>query len=73
MKKDTLTDEKENEREEKIKEEHVCKFIWITPDEKDYGEYVKFGEINNHICESNKKLTKKYLKNFSLTKFQRGY
>ena len=27
MKKDTLTDEKENEREEKIKEEHVCKFI----------------------------------------------
>ena len=46
---------KENEREEKINEEIGCKFIRINPDEKHYDGYVKFGEINNHISESNKK------------------
>ena len=53
---------KENEREEKIKEELGCKFIRINSDEKDYYEYVKFGEINNHISESDKKSTKKSTK-----------
>ena len=48
---------KENKREEKIKEELDYKFIRINPDEKDYDEYVIFSEINNHISESNKKLT----------------
>ena len=59
---------KENEREKKIKEKLDCKFIRINPDGKDYYEYVKFGEINNHINESNKKLTKKSL----IDKFSKG-
>ena len=58
----TGTDErKENARQEKIKEELDCKFNRINPDERDYDEYVKFGELNNHISESNKKSTKKSL------------
>ena len=52
---------KENEREGKTKEKFVCKFIRINPDEQDYDEYSKFGETNNHISESNKNLTKKFL------------
>ena len=47
----------------KIKEELGCKFYSINADEQDYDEYVKFGEINNHISESNKKSTKNQLKN----------
>ena len=59
----TGTDErKENARQEKIKEELDCKFNRINPDERDYDEYVKFGELNNHISESNKKSTKKSAK-----------
>ena len=59
----TGTDErKENARQEKINEELDCKFNRINPDERDYDEYVKFGELNNHISESNKKSTKKSAK-----------
>ena len=59
----TGTDErKENARHGKIKEELDCKFNRINPDERDYDEYGKFGEINNHISESNKKSTKKSTK-----------
>ena len=61
-KRQTGTDErKENARQEKIKEELDCKFKRINPDERDYDEYVKFGDIKNHISESNKKSTKKSL------------
>lgn len=61
MTKDTLTQikKKENERGEKIKEELGCKFIRITPDKKDYNEYVEFSEINNSISESNKRINRR--------------
>ena len=49
--------EKKIKEKKKIKEELDYKFIRINPDEKDYDEYVIFSEINNHISESNKKLT----------------
>ena len=57
-------EKKEKEREKRIKEKLGCKFIRINPDEKDYDEYVKFGEINNHLSESNEKSTKKSLIEF---------
>ena len=61
MTKDTLTQikKKENERGEKIKDELGCKFIRITPDKKDYNEYVEFSEINNSISESNKRINRR--------------
>ena len=49
---------KEIERQETIEKELGCKFIRINPEEKDYDEYAKFGEVNNHISESNKKSAK---------------
>ena len=45
---------KKVEKQEEIEKELACKFIRINPDEKDYDEYTKSGEINNHISESNK-------------------
>ena len=56
----------------KIKEELGCKFYSINPDQKDYDEYVKFDEINNHISESNKKSTKKSTKKSLIEKFSRS-
>ena len=49
---------KEIERQETIEKELGCKFIRINPEEKDYDEYAKFGEVNNHISKSNKKSAK---------------
>ena len=53
MKKDTLTDEKENEREEKIKEEHVCKFIWITPEISKLSKFIFMQTENTDFIYKN--------------------
>ena len=65
MKKNTLTEMKKRKRNKykRIKEKLGCKFIRINPDENDYDEYVKFGEINNHVSKSNKESTRKATKN----------
>ena len=46
MKKDTLTEMKKNESEEKIKKELGCKFIRINPDAENYI-FVQIGKIIN--------------------------
>ena len=53
---------KEIKRQEAIEKKISCKFIRINPNEKDYDEYAKFGEVNNDIIESTKKPTKKSLR-----------
>ena len=63
---------KESERDEKTKEEPGCKFIRINPDEKDYDEYLKFGEINNRISETNKKSAKKLTEKFLIDKLSKS-
>ena len=63
MKKDTLTEmekkRKENEREEKIKKERGCKFIWINPDAENYDIFVEIGKIQVYIAQSNKEKLEK--------------
>ena len=44
----------------------------INLDRKDCDEYVKFGEINNPICELNNKLTKKSTKKSLIDKISKS-
>ena len=62
---------KEIERQITIERKFGCKFIKINPDEKDYDEYAKFGEVNNHINESNKTLTEESTKKSLVDEFSR--
>ena len=49
-------EEKENKREEKIKKEFVCKFIWINPDAGNYDIFFEIGKIKGYIAQSNKEV-----------------
>ena len=57
----------EIESQEEIQKKLGCKFIRIDSDEKDYDEYPKFGEVNSHIIESNKKQKNNYRQDFKKT------
>ena len=62
MKKDIVTEMYEKKMKEKKNKELGCKFIRINPDEREYDENVEFSEINNHISESDKKVTEESTK-----------
>ena len=51
-------EEKEKERENKIKERLKCEFIRINPDKENFDEYIEFGKINTYIRKSTKKKQK---------------
>ena len=63
MKKNTdRNEEKENEREEKIKKELECEFIRINPDAENYDIFVEIGKIEGYIARSNKEAEIKKIK-----------
>ena len=61
----------EIKRQKTLEKEHLCEFIRITPDEKDFNISKAKDEIFRHIKESIKKSTKKSLIDELLNKLLR--
>ena len=65
MKKDTLTEMKKknkNEKEEKMEKVLGCKFIRINPDAEYYDIFVEIRKIKSIIAQSNKEAEIKAIK-----------